>query len=280
MPAGEPVLLRVSYGEKIYGYFYGDGFRPDNATPVAAAAGQTRDGIDLDVPAPAYFSGRLLDRSGQPVAGKVYPTTNTVGMMESNVPEPIDVDATGAYSVVLPASYADGVWYEDGIQATDASGNYDSWLGGGSGTDPNFYFRPVRGDVETGQDITLPDRVGPVGRPLRNPVLVGEAAAGHPVADHPRQDAQGSHPGHHVGSLQPPALQHSLPVAAQRTPDPRRPRLGLPPAQGRRTQAHPCPGDGDTQRDHGPRDVGPDRHHQAALNQRGAGTTGGWCAAL
>ena len=191
VPADEPVLLRVSYGERIYGYFYGDGFRPDTATTVAVAAGETLTDIDLAVPAPAYFSGQLLDRSGQPVAGLVYPTANTSGAMLPTVTTPFVVDATGAYSVILPASYADDVWYEDGVLATDPSGNNESWLGGGSGPDPNWYFNPRAGDVETEQDITLPidsaQSAGPSATPsssvsrlraTRSPIIRGRTRRG------------------------------------------------------------------------------------------------------
>jgi hypothetical protein len=149
-PAGEPVELRVSYGQPIYGYFYGDGFDADTATPVDAAAGATTTGIDLDVPAPSYLSGRLVDRAGQPVAGTVTPSINNDGSIRPTTDSPIVVDATGTFSVVLPADHEDGLWGSD-TAATDGA-----WLGGGSGYEPDWYINTVPGETRTAQDIKLP----------------------------------------------------------------------------------------------------------------------------
>lgn len=150
VPAGEPVELRASYGDPTYGYYYGDAFGPENATPVQAAAGESVGDIDLTVPAPAFYSGHLTDRGGNPEPGTVIPTANTSGMMESTIATPIRVESDGTYSVILPAGY------EDGVMGTDTTGNTWSWLGGGTGYDPDWYINPTAGQVATGQDIALP----------------------------------------------------------------------------------------------------------------------------
>ena len=50
VPAGEPVKLRVSYGDTAYGYWYGDGFNPDQAQTVQAAAGKTVNAVEPQRP--------------------------------------------------------------------------------------------------------------------------------------------------------------------------------------------------------------------------------------
>ncbi len=153
-PAGVPVKLRVSYGEPIYGYWYGDVFTADTAVPVQVAAGKTVSDIDLQVPVPVNYSGRLLDRGGRPVAGTVTPTSNTDGASVPIVPAPISVDKTGVYNVILPAKSVS--WYENGILGTDENGDNWAWLGGGSENEPNWYLNPQPGQVHTNENITLP----------------------------------------------------------------------------------------------------------------------------
>jgi hypothetical protein len=153
-PAGVQVKLRVSYGEANYGYWYGDEFNQDTAVPVSAAAGQTVSDIDLQVPVPVRYSGKLVDRAGNPVSGTVTPTVNTEGASTPSVTEPIAVDSSGVFSVILPAR--DGGVYESGVMGADPSGNDWAWLGGGSGYEPNFYLNPAPGDSFTGQVINLP----------------------------------------------------------------------------------------------------------------------------
>ena len=88
VPAGEGVKLRVSFGSPYYGYWYGDVFGPDFAPTAQAAAGQTVTDVNLEVPNPVSYSGRLVDRGGNPVAGSVVPTVNTEGASLPIVPEP------------------------------------------------------------------------------------------------------------------------------------------------------------------------------------------------
>jgi hypothetical protein len=154
VPAGEPVELRVSFGAPQYGYWYGDVFSSDVATSVTAKAGQTVSGINLQVPEPISYSGRLVDRSGKPVAGSVTPTVNTDGASVPIVPETIPVDASGAFHVYLPAT-ASGV-YEGGVQGWNASGDTWAWLGGGDGYEPDYYLNPHPGETYPGQTIELP----------------------------------------------------------------------------------------------------------------------------
>jgi hypothetical protein len=188
-PAGVPVKLRVSYGDKAYGYWYGDVFAADTATPVQAAAGETVGDINLQVPVPVSYSGRLLDRGGRPVAGTVTPTSNTDGASVSLVPAPIPVDATGEYHVILPAKSVS--WYENGVVGTDENGDNLAWLGGGSGSEPNWYLNPQPGEVHTNENITLPvgsaQSVTPAGsqpaattrlRAIKSPVVRGTTRKG------------------------------------------------------------------------------------------------------
>ncbi len=153
-PSGVPVKLRVSYGEPTYGYWYGDVFGADTATPVQAAAGTTVSGIDLQVPTPVSYSGRLLDRAGRPTSGTVIPTSNTDGASVPLVPSPIVVGPSGDYHVLLPAKSTS--WYENGILGSDETGDNWAWLGGGSGYEPDWYLNPTPGQAFTNQDITLP----------------------------------------------------------------------------------------------------------------------------
>jgi hypothetical protein len=135
VPAGEDVKLRVSFGSPYYGYWYGDAFSPDYAPTAKAAAGNTVTGVDLEVPAPISYSGRLVDRGGNPVAGSVVPTVNSDGASLPIVPEPIPVDASGEYQIFLPAR--DGGVYEGGVIGFAESGDW-AWLDGGTGTEPDY----------------------------------------------------------------------------------------------------------------------------------------------
>ncbi len=160
VPADTQVKLRVSFGAPTYGYWYGDVFDESAATPVAAAAGETVPDVDLEVPVPVSYSGRLLDRGGRPVAGAVIPTANTSGASLPVASAPIQVGDDGEYQVYLPAR-AGGSWYEDGILGVDNDG-VQTWLGpdaqtpGGDGSEPNWYLNPLPGETHTGQDIVLP----------------------------------------------------------------------------------------------------------------------------
>lgn len=154
VPGGVPVRLRVSFGSPSYGYWYGDVFSVDVATTVKAASGTTRRGVDLDVPMPVAYSGRLVDRSGTSVTGSVIPTVNTDGASLPIVDAPIPVDASGVFSVLLPTR-ASGV-YEGGVMGTSESGNEWAWLDGGTGWEPDFYLNPRPGDSFTGKLIELP----------------------------------------------------------------------------------------------------------------------------
>lgn len=152
-PVGVPVRLRVGFATPEYGYWLGDVFDADLAESVTAGAGEQVDGVDLVVPVPVTYSGRLVDRRGNPVAGSVTPTVNTDGASLPLV-APVSVEADGSYEVVLPARH-DGV-YEAGVLGTDASGDTWAWLGGGSGWEPDWYLNPMPGEVHTDEDITLP----------------------------------------------------------------------------------------------------------------------------
>ena len=154
VPAGEPVKLRVSFGSPNYGYFYGDAFHTDFAATAKAASGQTVTGVNLSVPEPVTYSGRLVDRSGKPVAGTVTPTVNTDGASLSIVDEPIQVDSSGEFQVFLPAK--SGGVYEGGVMGTTASGDDWAWLRGGTGYEPDYYLNPAPGESYAGQTIKLP----------------------------------------------------------------------------------------------------------------------------
>ena len=156
VPGGEAVKLRMSYGE--LGYWYGDGFDVTGAVPVHVPAGSSVRDVDLDLPVPVPYSGRLLDRSGNPVSGRVVPTVNTDGASRSLLSGPVPVGATGEYRVFLPARY-DGSWYEAGILGFAGNDTVGAWLGGGEESEPNFYLNPLPGEVHSGQDIHL--QVGP-----------------------------------------------------------------------------------------------------------------------
>ena len=188
VPAGVPVKLRVSFGAPQYGYWYGDVFSADSAPTVQAASGATRRDVDLDVPTPVTYSGRLVDRSGASVAGTVIPTVNTDGASIPIVDAPIPVDSTGAFSVFLPAR--DGGVYEGGVMGTSESGNEFAWLDGGTGWEPDFYLNPQPGDSFSGKVIELPlgqpsssPSTGPKSvtklRATRAPVVRGVVRKGH-----------------------------------------------------------------------------------------------------
>jgi len=160
VPAGSTVKLRVSFAGPSYGYWFGDVFDTSFATAVPLAAGETVPDVNLDVPVPIEYSGRILDRNGNPIAGVVVPTTNTDGGSFPIVPAPVHVDASGEYQVFLPAKF-DGSWYESGILAIDETGEAQAWLDrdaespGGTGSEPNYYLNPVPGESHPDSDITL-----------------------------------------------------------------------------------------------------------------------------
>ncbi len=149
-PAGEPVKLRVSYGEHAYGYWYGDGFGAVTAVPVQAAAGSTVSDVDLDVPAPAYVSGRLTDRSGKPAGGVVIPMVNNDGGARPLVTDPVSSSARGGYTVIVPAGYATTVL------GRSQDRWYSAWLSGGGVSEPNSYLNLTPGQRVHGADIALP----------------------------------------------------------------------------------------------------------------------------
>jgi hypothetical protein len=182
------VKVRVSFGSSDYSYWYGDVFSPDTATSVTAAAGQTVSGINLSVPEPISYTGRLVDRSGLPVAGAVTPTVNTDGASIPLVSAPLEVDSSGTYQVFLPAK--SGGVYEGGVMATSVGGDVWSWLGGGDGYEPNYYLNPHPGDSFTSQNIELPIGKSSVApdktqgtttamRATKTPVLRGAVRKGH-----------------------------------------------------------------------------------------------------
>ncbi len=180
-PAGVPVRLRTSFGPG-YGYWYGDVFSAELATSVTAAPGEQVDGIDLVVPVPVSYSGRLLDRRGNAVAGRVIPTVNTDGASQP-LGAAVPVGADGLYEVVLPARH--GGVYEDGVLGVDTSGVAAAWLGGGEGYEPDWYLNPLPGEVHTGEDITLPlgsaPSVVPVTGPTSNPPATNPPASNPPA---------------------------------------------------------------------------------------------------
>ena len=153
-PAGEPVKIRVSYGSREYGYWYGDGFGAVTAVPVRAAGGETVTGVDLDVPTPAYVSGRVTNRAGQGVAATVVPSINNDGGLRPTTDGPLTTSASGAYTVILPAGY------ETGIMGISQDGNAWNWLGGGSLAEPNFYMY-----LSPGQHVAAENLVLPIGSP-------------------------------------------------------------------------------------------------------------------
>jgi hypothetical protein len=181
VPAGEAVKLRVSYGDPAYGYWYDDAFDQETAASVSVDAGHTVS-ADFDVPAPSYVSGRLVDRSGNPVAGMVVPSINNDGSLRPIVDAPIPVDATGEYSVILPADH------EDSVLGLNETGDTYVWLLGGSGYEPNWYTNTTAGQTLTGQDITLPLGAAPIPdehasetaklRATHSPVVRGAARKG------------------------------------------------------------------------------------------------------
>lgn len=153
VPTGEAVKLRMAYGE--HGYWYGDGFDDEAATPVEAEAGATVSDIDLELPVPVDYSGRLLDRTGRPVSGRLITTVNTDGGSRPLLSQPVRVSANGQYHVTLPARYGGG-WYENGILAFAGNDNVGTWLLGGQGSEPDWYLNPMPGQVHTNEDIRLP----------------------------------------------------------------------------------------------------------------------------
>ena len=188
VPAGEPVKLRVAYGEQ--GYWYGDGFDAAAATPVEAPAGSAVGGIDLELPVPVEYSGRLLDRADRPVSGRVVPTVNTDGASRPLLAEPVLVDASGEYRVFLPAKHG-GSWYEAGILGFAGNDTAGAWLGGGEESEPNFYLNPLPSEVYVDQDIHLPvgsaQSAGPSDTPsssvsrlraTRSPIIRGRSRRG------------------------------------------------------------------------------------------------------
>ena len=186
VPAGEPVALGVTFGPADYSYFYDDAFTAASATTVTAAAGKTVPGINLSVPQLVSYSGRLVDRSGTSVPGWVRPTVNTNGGSEALLPDPTEVDSSGAFEVYLPAR-AYGV-YEGGVQGFNASGDTFAWLGGGLGYEPDYYLNPHPGESFTGQVIELPigtasvapDKSQPTTlRATKTPVVHGAIRKGH-----------------------------------------------------------------------------------------------------
>lgn len=187
VPAGEAVKLRVSYGDAAYGYWYGDGFNPDQAQTVQAAGGKTVKGLNLSVPAPSYLSGRLLDRSGNPIAGSVVPYINNDGSM-APIAAPVAVDQSGEYSVILPADH------EDSVMGLNESGDTFAWLLGGTGYEPDWYTNTTADQTLTSQDIKVPvgsasaapDTTKPSKpaattklRAVRTPVVHGAVRKGH-----------------------------------------------------------------------------------------------------
>lgn len=149
-PAGEPVKIRVSYGSHEYGYWYGDGFGAVTAAAVQAGAGRTLSGVDLDVPAPAYVSGRVTNRAGRGIPAMVVPSINNDGGLRPTTDGPIGTSASGEYTVVLPAQH------ETSVMGLSQDGNVWAWLTGGSLAEPNFYTNLSPFENRRLDDIVLP----------------------------------------------------------------------------------------------------------------------------
>ncbi len=149
-PSSEPVKLRVSYGSREYGYWYGDGFGAETALPVTADAGETLTDIDFDVPAPAYVTGRVTNRAGKPMSSMVVPSINNDGGLRPTTDAPLHTSASGDYALILPADH------ETGIMGVSNDGNYWAWAGGGGISEPNFYINLSPGETRQVEDIVLP----------------------------------------------------------------------------------------------------------------------------
>jgi hypothetical protein len=187
-PAGEPVKLRTSYGDHDYGYWYGDGFEADTAVPVQPGAGGTLTGVDLDVPAPAYVTGRVTDRTGTALSALVVPAINNDGGLRPLTAAPIVTPDSGEYTVILPAGY------ETGVMGVALDGTASDWLGGGSMAEPNFYINTTPGEHRQVPDLVLPLDPGvtpapaaslpPAPKPLASPAPAATTrlvATGSPV---------------------------------------------------------------------------------------------------
>lgn len=149
-PGGEPVKLWVSYGEYDYGYWYGDGFGQETALTVQAPGGATLTGVDLDVPAPAYVTGRVTSRAGVPTAAVVVPSINNDGGLRPLTAAPIETSASGAYTVILPANH------ETGVMGVSHDNTAWAWLGGGGIAEPNFYINMAPNERRSVEDLVLP----------------------------------------------------------------------------------------------------------------------------
>ncbi len=149
-PAGTPLKIRVSYGSREYGYWYGDGFGEVTAQTVQVSGGQTLSGIDLEVPSPAYVSGRVTNRGGTGLSALVVPSINNDGGLRAITDGPLTTSASGDYTVILPAGY------ETGIMGLSPDGNAWNWLGGGSLAEPNFYMFLGPGEVVRADNLVLP----------------------------------------------------------------------------------------------------------------------------
>ena len=172
-PAGEPVKLRVSYGEYDYGYWYGDGFGEITALTVEAGAGRTLTGVDLDVPAPGYVSGRVTNRAGVPMSAVVFPAINNDGGLRPLTAGPIATSASGAYTVILPANH------DTGVMGFSHDGSAWAWLGGGGIAEPNFYTNLTANERRNVEDLVLPvDPPRPAAAPAKATPLT---ATGEPL---------------------------------------------------------------------------------------------------
>jgi hypothetical protein len=149
-PAGEPVKLRVSYGSAEYGYWYGDGFAALTAVPVLADDGTVVTDVDLNVPAPAWVSGRVTNKAGSAIAAKVTPMVNNDGGLRPLTSAPITTTSTGAYTVILPAGY------DTAVRGTSTDGRYSAWLGGGGTSEPNSYLALTAGEHRPVADLVIP----------------------------------------------------------------------------------------------------------------------------
>lgn len=192
VPAGEPVTLRVSYHDADHGYFYGDHYTAGNAEAVQVAAGRTRTGIDLDVPAPAYLSGRVTNAFGAPITAHVSPGVNDAGGIAPLQPAPTVSTRAGGYRVVVPAG-APVANLGSGLDSAEAFGS--AWLTGGR-SEPNRYLELAAGETRRVEDIVLSGGVAAVGTVRdRNglPVVGTHVAArqGSSLFSTARTDAQG-----------------------------------------------------------------------------------------
>jgi hypothetical protein len=150
--SARPVKLLLEAPTASFSYWYGDAFAEHTSTPVPVVPGETRSGVDFDIPGEAQVSGRLHNLHQAPIGGHVRRFVLDHGQLVQLDEAPWWTAQFSSYTVDVPA----------GVPVTVRGGGSlpegftSTWLGDTTEAAAARLLTLDTGELRTGLDITLP----------------------------------------------------------------------------------------------------------------------------